>query len=220
METTNSLQSVAFDLDGLIANTEDIYEEVVDIMLHGRGKTHDQELRNLMMGRPLLESFRIMVEYHALPDLIEDLAAECRELVIGLMDRSLAPMPGFHDLIDRLDSLRIPFGVATSANREYADDVLNRLGVVKRFQFVLTADDVKEGKPAPDIYLLAAERFGVPAGRMMVLEDSSNGCRAALAAETFAVAVPNRHTRHHDFSGARLVAETLADPRIQRILAG
>jgi beta-phosphoglucomutase-like phosphatase (HAD superfamily) len=97
--------------------------------------------------------------------------------------------------------------------------VLTRLDVRNRFRFILTADDIRHGKPDPEIYLLAASTIGFDAKQMMVLEDSANGCRAAVAAGAFTVAVPNRHTHQHAFPGAQFVADTLADPRIRRALS-
>jgi beta-phosphoglucomutase-like phosphatase (HAD superfamily) len=108
--------------------------------------------------------------------------------------------------------------VATSVTREYADFVLTQLDVKRHFQFVLTAEDIRQGKPDPEVYLLAAERLQLEPRQMMVLEDSANGCRAAVAAGAFTVAVPNRHTCRHDFAGVQFVADTLADPRIGRSL--
>jgi beta-phosphoglucomutase-like phosphatase (HAD superfamily) len=84
---------------------------------------------------------------------------------------------------------------------------------------VLTAEDIPRGKPEPGVYLLAAQRFGIAPRQMMVLEDSANGCRAAVSAGAFTVAVPNHHTRGHSFSGVRFVADGLSDPRITRALA-
>ena len=215
-----SLQAVAFDLDGLIANSEDLYELAGDEVLARRGKTHDATLREQMMGRPVVDSLRIMIEYHALPDPLNTLMDECRQVLERLMDTSLAPMPGFHDLVDELLAADIPIAVATSGTRVYADDVLTRLAIKERFRFVLTSEDIKHGKPAPDVYLLAAQRFQIEPARMLVLEDSANGCRAGVAAGAFTVAVPNRHTQDHDFVGAAFIADTLADPRIRQVVRG
>ena len=84
--------------------------------------------------------------------------------------------------------------------------------------FILTAEDMSHGKPNPEIYLTAARRLDVPPERMLVLEDSENGCRAAAAAGAFAVAVPGDHSRRHDFSFAALVIDSLADPRLYAAL--
>jgi beta-phosphoglucomutase-like phosphatase (HAD superfamily) len=93
------------------------------------------------------------------------------------------------------------------------------VGLRDRFGFVLTSADVTHGKPHPEIYESAAERLGVAPAEMLVLEDSENGCRAAVAAGAVVVAVPGSHSRRHDFTGARLVAESLADPRIAALLS-
>jgi HAD superfamily hydrolase (TIGR01509 family) len=118
-----------------------------------------------------------------------------------------------------LETAGTPIAVATSSTRDYAEMVLTRLGIQRCFRFVLTAEDIRRGKPEPDIYLLAANRLSLATGQVMVLEDSRNGCRAAVSAGTYAVAVPNRHTLGHDFTGARFIADTLADPRIRQALA-
>jgi pseudouridine 5'-phosphatase len=95
---------------------------------------------------------------------------------------------------------------------------LGRFDFEPRFRFVLTSEDVRQGKPHPEIYLTAARRLGAEPARLMVLEDSENGCRAAVAAGAWAIAVPGEHSRDHDFRGARLVADSLADPRIYAAL--
>ncbi len=83
-------------------------------------------------------------------------------------------------------------------------NVLSRFELEPRFQFILTCDDVREGKPNPEIYLRAAQRFGLSAEQMLVLEDSQNGCRAAVASGAYAVAVPGGHSRQSRFQRGRL----------------
>jgi pseudouridine 5'-phosphatase len=214
-----SLQAVVFDLDGLLVNSEDLYEQAGETVLRRRGKTYDAALREQMMGRPVVDAIQLMIDCHALPDPLEDLMCECREVLDGLMATSLAPMPGVGPLLDELQKAGIPIAVATSATGEYAERVLSKLGLKQRFGFILTAEDIRRGKPDPEVYLLAAERLKLAPRQMMVLEDSANGCRAAVAAGAFVVAVPNRHTRDHQFVGVRLVADSLADPRIRQLLA-
>jgi HAD superfamily hydrolase (TIGR01509 family) len=209
-----SLQAVVFDLDGVLANTEDLYEEACSAVLGRRGLTYDPPLREQMMGRPVADALRIMIEAHDLPDSIEALFDECREVLYGLMATALAPMPGVTELLERLDATKLPAAVATSALPEYAEFVLTRLDLKRRFQFVLTSADIKNGKPDPEVYLLASRRLELPPSEMMVLEDSANGCRAAVGAGAFTVAVPNRHTAKHNFDGVRFIAETLCDLRI------
>lgn len=211
-------RGVTFDLDGLLVNTEELYQDVGTELLRRRGKDFEPELLDRMMGRPQQVSLRIMIDWHRLDDTIEGLAAETKEIFTAYLDSRLAPMPGAVALLDGLAAAGIPFGVATSSGPDFAHDVLGRVGFLERMGFVLTCNDVREGKPHPEIYLAAAGRLGVVPGQMLVLEDSHNGCRAAVAAGAFAVAVPGGHSHSHDFDGAAFIATSLADPRIYAAL--
>jgi pseudouridine 5'-phosphatase len=213
------LRAVVFDLDGILANTEDLYEAACETVLGRRGKTYDPSLRERMMGRPVADALQIMIDAHGFPDPIDAMMLECREVLNGLMATSLALIPGVTELLDQLQAKGLPVAVATSALREYADFVLARLDLKRRFRFVLTSEDIHRGKPDPEVYLLAAARLELAPAQMVVLEDSANGCRAAVAAGAFTVAVPNRHTSGHSFTGVQFIADTLADPRILAALA-
>ena len=213
------IRGIAFDLDGLLVNTEELYQDVGSELLRRRGRTFEPDLLDRMMGRPQRVSLQIMIDWHGLPDTIETLARETREIFASLLDTRLEPMPGAVALLETLVHRGLPRGVATSSGPDFADDVLSRVGLRDRFGFVLTSADVTHGKPHPEIYERAAERLGVAPCEMLVLEDSENGCRAAVASGAVVVAVPGGHSRRHDFTGALFIAESLADPRIAELLA-
>ncbi len=214
-----SLQAVVFDLDGLMFNTEELYQQVGSEVLTRRGKSFSPELLDAMMGRPGQVSLQIMIDWHDLSDTVAELAAESDEIFEGILDHQLAPMPGLLELLDALERARLPKAIATSSGRGFLENVLGRFQLLPRFQFTLTAEDVIQGKPHPEIYQTAAGRFGVSPAAMFVLEDSQNGCRAGVEAGAYVVAVPAGHSRRHDFRGARFLADTLADRRIYQALA-
>ncbi|MFM9195691.1 MAG: HAD family hydrolase [Planctomycetia bacterium] len=214
------IAAVAFDLDGLLVNTEELYQHVGAELLRRRGRSFEPDLLDAMMGRPQQVSLAIMIEWHGLTDTVDTLAAETHEIFRGLLDTELRTMPGVVELLDLLDHRGIARGVATSSGPEFAHDVLGRVGLHERFAFVLTSADVTNGKPHPEIYQAAARRLAVAPGSMLVLEDSAAGCRAAVAAGAVAVAVPGGHSRRHDFTGARFIADTLADSRIRSLVVG
>ena len=220
MTVSAPIQAAVFDLDGLLVNTEELYQHVGSELLRRRGKTFGTDLLDAMMGRPPAVSLAMMIEWHGLADTVETLAAETGAIFAGLLDERLEPMPGAMDLVDALAGRGLPRAVATSSGPAFAHDVLGRVGLLDRFAFVLTSADVVNGKPDPEIYLAAAARLGVDPAAMIVFEDSHNGCRAAVAAGAVVVAVPGGHSRRHDFTGARLVADSLADPRIAGLLTG
>lgn len=212
------LAAVVFDLDGLMFNTEEVFEQSGRELLRRRGLDLTREIHVQMMGRRAKESFTALVELTGLTESIEELIAESEAIFRDLLDDTLAPMPGLFVLLDRIERNRLPKGVATSSSRPYLEDILGRFDLLGRFDMLLTAEDVEHGKPHPEIYLTAAERLHVTPESMLVLEDSETGTRAAVAANAFAVSVPHRHSAAHDFAGAAYIAEGLDDPHLLRLI--
>ena len=212
------LRAVAFDMDGLMFNSEDVYTEVGHELLRRRGREFTKQLKDAMMGLAPRHSFEVMIESCSLDDTPEELIPESEDIFVSLLEKHLAPMPGLLGLLASLETAGIPRAVTTSSRRRLTAAVLSSFDLENRFDFVLTSEDITRGKPDPEVYRLAAERFGLPADKMLVLEDSHFGCRAACAAGAFVVAIPNQHTAHHDFSMARFVARSLEDQRIYEAL--
>ena len=212
------MRVIIFDMDGLMFNTEDVYTAVGTELLRRRGREFTAELKNEIMGLRPRPTFEAMIRRCNLGDTWEELAAESNRLFLNLLGDHLAPMPGLLELLDALEQAGTPKAIGTSSSRELVDACLKPFGIQGRFQFILTAEDIVHGKPHPEIYLTAARRFGVSPAEMMVLEDSRNGCLAALAAGAFIVAVPGEHSREHDFSGVSLLVDGLADPRLYEML--
>ncbi|MCE9548314.1 MAG: HAD family phosphatase [Planctomycetia bacterium] len=210
--------AVVFDLDGLMFNTEDLYQDVGRALLARRGKEFTPELLDAMMGRRPQQALAIMIRWHALSDTVDQLAAETKELFTGVLDERLETMPGLLELLGALERARIPKAVATSSGRAFVTEVLSRFELLPRFEFVLSAEDVTEGKPHPEVYLTAARRLKREPAEMLVLEDSQNGCNAAVAAGAYVVAVPGGHSLRHDFSGVQWIAASLADAHIYEVL--
>lgn len=213
-----TVSAVAFDLDGLMFNTEELYFDVGSEQLRRRGHKFTVELRDRMMGRPGAVALQMMIDHHGLADTIEQLIVESDEIFEGLLKTRLAPMPGLVELLALLETAKIPKAIATSSRRTFVDRVLSPFGWAGRFKFILTSESITHGKPHPEIYQTAAQRFGIQPANMLVFEDSANGCLAASAAGALVVAVPGDHSRAHDFRGAAFVAESLADPRILELI--
>jgi HAD superfamily hydrolase (TIGR01509 family) len=201
-----------------MVNTEELYEEVGAQLLGRRGKVFTQSLLDAMMGRPTTVALQIMIDWHDLEATVPDLEAETDALFPAILDARLETMPGFTPLMDALEEADIPRGVATSSRLSFVTDILSRLDLEERFHFVLTAENVTCGKPHPEIYQRACTLLGLSPAEVLVLEDSENGCRSAVAAGTYAVAVPGAHSAAHDFAGCRFIADSLADPRIYQAL--
>ena len=211
-------QAVAFDMDGLMFNTEDLYDDVGDTLLQRHGQRFTRELKLEMMGRPGQEALAIMKERCNLPQSVEELREQVKQIFSELLPGRIEMMPGLAALLDFLEHNKIPKCVATSSHRQFATEALGSFDLEPRFEFVLTADDVQNGKPDPEVYLAAATRLGVQTEQLLVLEDSEIGSRAAVAAGAFTIAVPTVHSVGSDFSNVAHVADSLLDPIIQQVL--
>lgn len=215
-----SIVAVAFDMDGLLLNTEDLYEEVLNLLLERRGKTYRESTRRKMMGLQAERAFSVLIEEESLNENWLDLQRECDELFAKLLPKRVAPMPGAVSLLERLDRIGMPRCVATSSRREFAELSLRLAGIRSFFDWILTAEDVAHGKPAPDIYLSAAKQFACKPSNMMVLEDSLHGVHAAMAASACTIVIPGAHNASVSYPREVFQADQLDDPRILRLLPG
>jgi len=213
------ITAAVFDLDGLMFNTEDVFDIAGNELLRRRALKMTDDIRNSMLGRRAPEAFRNLLDMTGLDEPIDALIIESQDIFMALLDEHLQPMPGLFELLDHIQSLSLPTAVATSSHREYVEDLLGRYDLHSKFDTTCTQEDVERGKPEPDIYLLAAERLGVPPTEMIVFEDSEAGTKAASTAGAVTISVPHRHTASHDFSSATHIAKSLADPIIYELFA-
>ena len=212
------LKAVAFDMDGLMFNTEDVYWKAATELLGRRGIVYTQELDNAIMGRPPKTCFEFFKEKFGFPETWKELQTECEDLFLLLLNDGYATMPGLHELLEYLEQKNIPKCICTSSAPRIVSEVLRRkdmtVGPAGRFLFVLTAEDVANGKPDPEIYLKAAAKLDVQPSGMLVLEDSPAGCEAAGRAGAFGIAVRAHHNAHCEFPGAKKVVTILNDAQI------
>jgi len=213
-----TLRGVVFDMDGLMFNSETIYDMVGDTLLQRRGYRFSKELKDAMMGLPPEKTFGVMIDWHKLDDDWKSLSVESNEVFLTLIDDHLEMMPGLAELLDALEAAGIPKAIGTSSSIQLAHPCLNKYSLIERFTAILTCESITRGKPNPEIYEKAAAKLGLSSREVLIFEDSHYGCRAAHAAGALTVAVPGEHSMDHDFSMADFVANSLADPRIYETL--
>jgi HAD superfamily hydrolase (TIGR01509 family) len=198
-------------MDGLMFNTEDLYDKVGEVLLQRRDQHFTRELKLEMMGLPGPTAFQIMKDRCQLSDTVEGLQTECDAIFQDMLPAEIEMMPGLESLLELIESKSLPKCVCTSSHRQFAKRSLGFFDLESRFEFILTSDDVTNGKPHPEVYLTAAKKLKVDPANMLVLEDSRIGSTAAVAAGAFTVAVPTKHSHGLDFSHVNAIADGLAD---------
>ena len=186
------IEAVVFDLDGVIVDSEQVWDDVRERLVRERGGRWHERAQADMMGMSSPEWSRYLHEQLGLADEPEELNAE---VVRRMLDRYRSELPLIEGAVDAVRRLaqELVLGVASSSNRPLIETVLERAGIAELFAATVSSEEVARGKPAPDVYLEAARRLGVEPRRCVAIEDSSNGLRAAAAAGMRVVAIPNRH---------------------------
>ena len=218
-KTTKQIRAVVFDLDGLMIDSEPIFEEAARRLLARRGRTLLPRVLQAMLGVPARDALKLFGEGHGLSETVEELRVESSRLFAEVVGETPVPlMPGVLELLERLEAKSMPKAIATSSSARYVQRILTPHNLLQRFQFVLTCDDVTYGKPAPEIYEKAAARLGHSPAEMLVLEDSPNGLRAAKAAGAICVVVPHALIPVDDLAGADAILPSLLAPELLAML--
>ena len=184
--------AVLFDMDGLMFDTETLAFRAWSRALAEHGLEMRTSDYSRLIGRNMADARLILLDAYG-PDTPVDAldAARFRYSSAEVAERGVPLKPGLVALLDALDALGIPRAMATSTGRERATALLERAGLAGRFHAIVCGDDITRGKPAPDIFLVAARRLDAPATSCLVLEDSEPGVRAAHAARMKTVLVPD-----------------------------
>lgn len=199
----STITAVIFDLDGLMADSEPLSEWAWRQILARYGRELDPHTFQSIQGLRVSDSAALICTRFALPISPEEAQSERERLVLEAIPTRLKAKPGLYHLLDELEARNLSLGIATSASLAHTRLSLQTLGVAGRFRAVVAGDEVAKGKPAPDLYLTAAERLGVPPNECLALDDSPPGIEAAIAAGMLPVAVPSPWTASLEFNGCR-----------------
>ena len=186
------IEAVVFDLDGVIVDSEQVWDDVREEYVRETGGTYTASATRDMMGMSSVEWSRYMADELGVPGSPQEINAE-------IVRRMLARYGDAPPLIDgaveavRMAAARWPLAIASSSNPELIEVVLRAAGLRELFPVTVSSQEVARGKPAPDVYLEAASRLAVEPARCVAVEDSHNGIRSAKAAGMRVVAVPNPH---------------------------
>lgn len=184
------IEAVIFDLDGVLLESEEVWDTVREELVRERGGRYDAEVQRAMMGMSSLEWSRYLHDVAGVPDEPEEINSEVMRRMLAAYGEWLPLLPGATEAVRRLGQ-RFLLGLASSSNRVLIDRVLETADLVPFFRATVSSEEVAQGKPAPDVYLEAARQLGVAPDRCAAVEDSHGGIRSAHAAGMRVVAIPN-----------------------------
>jgi HAD superfamily hydrolase (TIGR01509 family) len=184
------IDAVVFDLDGVILQTEELWDEVREGFTRERGGRWSDSAQADMMGMSSTEWSRYLHEVLGVADPPEEIS---RNVVRRMSERYAEKLPLIDGAVEAVKRLatRWPLGLASSSNRELIDRALELSRLAPCFRVTVSSEEVERGKPAPDVYLEAARQLDVEPARCAAIEDSASGIRSAHAAGMIVVAIPN-----------------------------
>ena len=196
------IEAVVLDLDGVLLDTEQLWDEVREDLARERGGQWSDRAQADMMGMSSPEWSRYMHDVVGLPESPDEIAAEVVRRMETRYRERLPLIPGAREAVERL-AARWPLGLASSSNRPLIDLALDLGGLAPFLAVTVSSEEVARGKPAPDVYLEAVRQLGIEPAQAAAVEDSANGIRSAHAAGLRVVAIPNA-----DFPPAEALALT------------
>lgn len=185
------VRAVIFDMDGVIVESEQLWDSVREELVATAGGRWLTDSDTAMMGMAAPEWSAYMRDHLQVPLTAEEIN---RRVVERLAERYSAELPLIDGAVDavRAAAARWPVAIASSSDRELIDLVTARAGITQELTATVSSEEAGRGKPAPDVFLDAARRLSADPAECVVVEDSANGIRAAIAAEMRVIAVPSR----------------------------
>jgi HAD superfamily hydrolase (TIGR01509 family) len=185
------IEAVVFDMDGVLIQSEEVWDDVRETYVRERGGRYDAEIQRALMGMSSTEWSLYLHETAGVPDEPEAINAEVVRRMLAAYHDHLPLIDGAVEAVRRLAE-RYPLGLASSSNRPLIDAALESAGLAASFTATVSSEEVAHGKPAPDVYLEAARRLGIEPHACAAVEDSHGGIRSAKAAGMHVIVYPNR----------------------------
>jgi len=203
------IKAVIFDMDGVMINSEPLWEKIEKIMMARKGLDYTPVYREEIVGLGQKDSAKLLKSTFSLTEDIEEIIKERISILLDIYNNELSLVNDLIKLLDLLSQNSYRVALASSSPLRVVKFVLNKFNLNKYFNPVVSGDMVKLGKPNPDIYLYTAERLGVTPKQCLVIEDSINGVNAAKNAGMYCVAVPDKRLDRKGFENADIILDNL-----------
>lgn len=204
-------RAVVFDMDGVLVDSEPAFFDAVNLTLEPTGKQIAWSAYKRLLGTSVEVTWSEVLSMLGLPVEIDKYLDRFNEVLLDCLRQPRSPLLGVVAVLDDLTHRNVPFALATSSIRPWYEAVMESTGLVGRFSVAVTADQIEHAKPAPDIYLRAAELLGMPASACIAVEDTIPGIASAKAAGMYAIQVRASSTALPPIEHADLVLDSLEE---------
>lgn len=201
-----------FDMDGVIINSEPMHEEIELAVAAEQGIDFDKENWYLYVGMRSSDMWETVIAERQLKVNVNDILTVADQRKVQYIEsHDIEPIEGIKDLLENLTKLRYRVALASSSSKPFIEAVLNKFEINRFFEVIVSGDEIKDGKPAPDIYIEAASRLAVSPDSCIVLEDSKNGINAGNAAGMKTIGFSNPESGNLDLSSATYKVESIKE---------
>jgi HAD superfamily hydrolase (TIGR01509 family) len=203
------IKAVIFDMDGVMIDSEPLWEKTEKIMMARKGLIYNPVYREKIVGLGQKESAILLKETFSLNENIEDIIDQRISVLLDIYERELSLVSGLTELLDLVSESSIKVSLASSSPIRVINFVLEKFNLIEYFNPVISGDFVEKGKPSPDIYLHTAEIMGLSPSECVVIEDSINGVISAKTAGMYCIAIPDKRLDPDGFKKADIIMSNL-----------
>ena len=205
------INAVIFDMDGVMIDSEPLWEKTERILLARRGIDYSPDYRDKIVGLNQRDSGRLLVDTFDLDETVEDIINERISILTSIYEEELELIPALVPLLEQLAREGYRLAVASSSPLRVVTFVLDMFSLHNHFLTVVSGDSVGNGKPHPDIYLHTADMLGVVPAECVAIEDSINGLRSAKGAGMYCIAIPDKRLTPEQFESADVILDSLRE---------
>ena len=210
-------KGIIFDFDGVLIDSEPLYLKAVNVILTECGVQQlTAEQYQKWIGSTAKLTWEALTRDNNLPEPAQHYQDRYEVVIEGVLKQELTLTPAAEELLSIVERRGIPRGVATASRRKWLTIKLEKLGLTDFFDVAVCSTDVRRTKPAPDIYLLAAERMGLDPSEAVAVEDSPAGIKAATSAGIHTIGLRTGMTTNLDISKADEIIDSLRDFDVER----
>ncbi len=205
------INAVIFDMDGVMIDSEPLWEKTERILLARRSIDYSPDYRDKIVGLNQRDSGRLLVDTFDLDETVDDIINERISILTSIYEEELELIPALVPLLEQLAREGYRLAVASSSPLRVVTFVLDMFSLHNHFLTVVSGDSVGNGKPHPDIYLHTADMLGVVPAECVAIEDSINGLRSAKGAGMYCIAIPDKRLTPEQFESADVILDSLRE---------